>query len=269
MTEPTNENGGDATKSGEKMPLLSSFRKNNSVTSNRSVHFGEDSSHPESPRLVHHASSFIDHFTDSDREKALEKPGVGEAAFLIRDAVLGSEVENPTEGAYNPYQNQDHIFKNAVSIVCRRLCAIWAVRWFSYAVVWVLVVLSVIEPPAWCFHIPGLQVDARTFTAGHCPRIMALHGPPADDPDSDKDVQYYPNSAAFLLSRYQATILETFCLVMITLSILLKVGRDGLSLTRYLRKGWTRTTRLVEIVAVALLALGLIIAKVRLGYHRR
>lgn len=269
MTEPTNESGRDAKKNGEKMPLLSSFRKNNSVTSNRSVHFGEESSRPESFRLVHHASSFIDHFTDSERDKALEKQGVGEAAFLIRDAVLGSEVENPAEGAYNPYQNQDHVFKNAVSIVCRRVCAIRAVRRFTYAVVWMLVVLSVIEPPAWCFHIPGLEGDAHTFTAGHCPRIMALHGPPADDPDSGKDVQYYPNSAPFLLSRYQATILETFYLVMITLSILLKVGRDGLSLTRYLRKGRTRMTRLVEIFAVALLALGLIVATVPFGYHTR
>lgn len=269
MTEPTT-NVRDAKNNGEKMPLLTSFRKNISITSNRSVHFGEESSPPESLPLVHHASSFIDHFTDSERrDKALEKPGIVEAAFLIRDAILGSEVENPAEGAYNPYQNQDHAFRNAISIVCRRLCAMRAVRRFAYAVVWMLVILSIIEPPAWCFHIPDLEGGPDKFTAGHCPRIMALHGPPADDPDSDKNVQYYPNSTAFLLSRYQATVLEAFCLVVIILSILLKVGRDGLSLTRYLRKGRTRMTRLIEIIAVVLLTLGLIIATARFGYHAR
>ena len=262
-------NAGDAKNNSEKVPLLSSFRKNNSVTSNRRIHFEEESSPPESLPLVHDVSSFMDHFTDLERDKALEKPGVGEAAFLIRDAILGSEVENPAEGAYNPYQNQDHAFKNTVSIVCRRLCAIQAVRRFTRAVVWMLVILSVFEPPAWCFHIPGLEGNVDMFTEGHCPRIMALHGPPADDPGSDKNVQYYPNSLAFLLSRRQATILEAFCLVAIILSILLKVGRDGLSLTRYLRKGRTRVTRLIEIIAVALLALGLIIATVQFGYHTR
>jgi hypothetical protein len=138
-----------------------------------------------------------------------------------------------------------------------------------YAVVGILVVLSFIEPPAWCFHIPGLEVDADMFTAGHCPIIMALHGPPADDPDSDKDVQYYPNSAAFLLTQYQATILEIACILMIGLFILIKIGRDGLSLTRYLRKGRTRKIRLFEITAVTLLALCSLVATVRRGYHTR
>lgn len=253
------------------MPLLSSsFRKNSTASSNRSVHFGDDSRHSETLHLVRHASSFIEHFTKSERDKALEKPGVGEAAFLIRDAVLGSlEVDNPSEGAYNPYENPDLVFKNAMSIFCRRLFSLRPVRRFMYAVVWMLVILSFIEPPGWCFHIPGLEVDAETGAAGQCPRIMALHGPPADDPDSDKDVQYYPNSAAFLLTRYQATILEAACLVSIGLFILIKVGRDGLSLTRYLRKGRTRQIRLFEISAVALLALSLLIATVRRGYHTR
>jgi hypothetical protein len=98
---------------------------------------------------------------------------------------------------------------------------------------------------------------------------MALHGPPADDPDSDKDVLYYPNSAAFLLTRYQATILEATCLVMIAFYILLKIGRDGLSLTRYLRKGRTRNIRLFEISAIVLLALSLLVAAVWRGYHTR
>ena len=49
-----------------------------------------------------HMSSFrkvFDSFSKSERDEALEMEGVGPAAFLIRDAVLG-EVENPAEGVY-------------------------------------------------------------------------------------------------------------------------------------------------------------------------
>ena len=54
-------------------------------------------------RFLHrHVSSFrrvLESFSKSEREEALRIEGVGPAAFLIRDAVLG-EVENPAEGPY-------------------------------------------------------------------------------------------------------------------------------------------------------------------------
>lgn len=52
-------------------------------------------------------AGFYKELTKSERELlALKRPGVGKAAFLIRDAILG-DVENPAKGTYNPYANEE------------------------------------------------------------------------------------------------------------------------------------------------------------------
>ena len=279
MTVPSSKDTGSSSqhaenKKGEKTPLLSSNNKSESVLSGRSVRFDEESERrSESQRskglAFRSASSYLEHFTQSERDRALKQPGVGKAAFLIRDAVLGDQ-ENPSEGTYNPYENPDHELQNTISIVCRRVCASRPFRKFIYAVAWNLVVLSFIEPPAWCFGIPGIEAtDGEAINVGHCWKIMSLRGPPAGDSNSNEDVQYYPNSVFFLLSRTQASIFEWTCLVILAAHYLLLIGRDGCSISRFFRPGRSQLPRLSGAISLVCLVIGLIVAELREGYHTR
>ena len=270
-------NGGIAPAlSSEKQPLLSSFRKSDSVISNRSVTFGEEVASPSKRAPLRSASSFMRHFTDSERLEALEKPGVGAAAFLIRDAVLG-DTENPAEGAYDPYKNPDHFLQNLISVWCRRLCSMRSICRFMNGVVWALALLSFFEPPPWCFHIPSLLEDDdddnfdTIMTVGHCHIVMSMRGPPAteDNTTSTEEVEYYPASGALLLARYQAEYVEFFCLAMITIFLMMKIGRDGCSLKRFLRPGPAQMSRASAFFSAVALVVGMVTSTVLPGYHPR
>jgi hypothetical protein len=209
--------------------------------------------------LKRKSSSFYQELTRSEREVALKRPGVGRAAFLIRDAILG-EVENPAKGAYNPYANEEAEFPNVVSVICRRICAMRSYRHVLHITVWILVLLSLFEPPSWCRSFDRVLTNNSNSTSSldgddglhdnfYCAQILSLSGPPAGDLDSAEPVQYYPNFGAMLLTRYQGLIVETFCVLMIVVFILLRIGRDGISITRYLRPGPAQAERIIEIVA--------------------
>lgn len=273
-TKNNGSNKGDKGKS-EATPLLSSFQKSESAISGRSVRFDEDSSRrSESQRsFVQHpfrsASSYLEHFTQSERDRAFKQPGVGKAAFLIRDAVVGS-TENPSEGTFNPYENPNTPLKNTISIMCRRACASRPSRKFIHAVVWVLVALSFFEPPAWCFNMPGVDVaEEEALAVGHCHKIMALRGPPADDPKSKEEVEYYPNSTFLLLSRNHAIIIESVCIFILLIYILMLFGRDGCSPARFFRASRAQLSRVCASISTIALGVSLIIAECRQGYHTR
>lgn len=80
-------------------PLRSSEEGSTSTTADYMS--ARDGQHQQHDRFFgRHASSFrkvLESFSKSERDDALEIEGVGPAAFLIRDAVLG-EVDNPAEG---------------------------------------------------------------------------------------------------------------------------------------------------------------------------
>lgn len=178
--------------------------------------------------------------------------------------------ENPSEGAYNPYEHLNSLLRNSISIMCRRLCSRRSVRKFIEVIVWILVILSFIEPPAWCFDIPGIETSKEEAAlVGHCWHIMSLRGPPADNPDSDQSVEYYPNSIFFLLTRTQTVAIESLCLFIIIVYHLLLIGRDGCSLAVFFRQGRSRLPRLVGTTSLAALGIGLIVAEAREGYHSR
>lgn len=279
MTIPATKNGknqdGEKAGKNEGTPLLSSFHRSASAVSGRSVRFDEDSqrsSESQRRRLLHpfrSASSYLEHFTQSERARALQQPGVGKAAFLIRDAIVGS-TENPSEGAFNPYENPGSPLRNTISIICRRIGAKRSFRRCIYLVVWVLVALSFFEPPAWCFDIPGLEKSEEgKVNVGQCAAIMDLRGPPADDPKSDQEVQYYPNATVLLLTRRQAIIYESICLFLLGVYILMLIGRDGCHPGIYFRKSRALVPRLCTTLSTAALAVSLIIATCRQGYHTR
>ena len=160
--------------------------------------------------------------------------------------------------------------RNTISIVCRRICSRRSVRNFIRWVVWAVVIVSFIEPPAWCFDIPGLQTSEEdAHKVGQCWNIMSLTGPPADDPDSDEIVQYYPNSIFFLLTRSQTVAFESVCLLIMILYFLLLIGRDGASPAIFFRPGRARWPRIVGKVSILALGIGLAVSESREGYHPR
>jgi len=176
---------------------------------------------------------FLESFYASARDRA--GGGVGSAAFLIRDAVLGP-LEDPAEGAYNPYTH--HGLRPVISVICRRLCAARVVRFLSLAAVWMLVLVSFLEPPNWC----------RTAS---CNVVLSMRGPAADEPTLV--VEYYPNSSTLMLTEYQASMLDLGCWTVLVIRILLQIGHDGMSPQRYFRPGPARWLRTLEVVVVSLL----------------
>lgn len=203
------------------------------------------------------------HVTEKKRLLALAHEGVGGAAFLIRDAVLGS-VENPADGAYDPYANPDAETLNKVSIICRRICSIRSVSILNYAVIGLLLLLTFIEPPNWCRYMvrEGEEIhDAFLIRKGRCEDFMSATGRPAsfgaDTTDAD-EVEYYPNTSTMLLTTHQSHLVECFCLFFLWTYIWLRIGRDGLSLRRYFRAGTARTVRIIGFTCMTFLTIGLI-----------
>jgi hypothetical protein len=204
--------------------------------------------------------------TEAKRNKALEHEGVGHAAFLIRDAVLGL-VENPADGGYDPYAHPDQERLNTISVLCRRICSMRRFRAFVNVMVGSLILLTFVEPPNWCRYMirEGEDVDLDyVLRSGRCEEFMASSGIPASNDDGDvtdgstEEVQFYPNTSTMYLSVYESHVVECVCLICLWTFIWLRVGRDGLSLTRYFRAGAARTVRLMEFSAMTCLTVGLI-----------
>jgi hypothetical protein len=200
--------------------------------------------------------------SNSQRERALSNKGVGAAAFLIRDAVLGQvESHDPTRGVYDPYQYPEKQLLNHISIASRQLTSYRPLLHFMRAVTWTLVLLTFIEPPQWC---RATNDNHDTNALSGCPAYFAAEGIPADNSNSNSNstdnttVSYYPNSGSLLVTGTQAINIESVCLAIISLFLLLQLGRDGMSLTRYFRAGHCGVNRMVQFVSLILLAVGLL-----------
>lgn len=286
-------------RTGEEGPLLSTDRDTNhddddddSPTSRRHGHsivnVNNNSTHSASSERSFHsyASTILEQYylnfsTNSERDIALSKEGVGAAAFLIRDACCGDPltVENPAEGTYDPYQYPEAKLRNTVSVLCRRLCAYRPLVHLLHGTAWLLVVLTFLEPPHWCrdnndnsitntdnsTNSNGKNSDsAQDANGGGCARLLTMTGLPADkiftlpgDNDSLDDVQLYPNSNSMFLTVSQSRSIEWMCLAIILIFILLRIGRDGMSITRFLRPGTSRHNRVAQLVCLIVMAIGL------------
>ena len=179
------------------------------------------------------------------RQKALEKDGVGPAAFLIRDAFLGL-LENPSEGAYNPYIHPESPIINNIAIFCHRLSSITPVRRILNWTIALLVMVTFVEPPNWCLN----------HSIGSCDAVFLLKGPAAENPS--ETVQYYPNTNTNYLTEFQAVVVESFLVSILWLYLLICIGRDGLSVKRYYRPGGAQRVRVVETFALTMLTMGII-----------
>ena len=230
---------------------------------------------PPSPRgkLLRSASHLHSFFSllkrEDARNRSLERHGVGQAAFLIRDAVMGT-TESSSLGAYDPYRHPNNYWLNTWSIVCRRLSSSRSVRRFKSAILCVLVLLGIVEPPNWCRSLirAGENVSRSDYLeTGRCYELMTARGPPAGD--GDEDVDYYPNTSTMFLTATQSNIIESICLVFLWIFILSRIGRDGMSLPRFFRPGPMCSVRCIEISALALLTSELILEMTNtIGWHR-
>ena len=268
-----NHNGNDASASasdasvdfqnserslGEGEPLL---RSSSVISSTRSVdstsgggYFGFSS------HWLNTANRDRQELFRSERDRAVEK-GIVQAAFLIRDAVLG-ESENPSKGTYDPYLNPENSVRNLLSLIFRQILSHRMLRKLTYAVVWTLALLTFVEPPRWCRD--GYDGDESQ----NCQVLFHLKGPAAGSETLDENnatttvseedfVEYYPSTNSMLLTREQSNMIEWICISIFSLRIIFLIGRDGCSLARYLRRGPAQTIRLLQLLAIGMIFLGL------------
>lgn len=233
--------GGDRGLSGEDIPLIGG--KNGKQQQQRA-------------RKILRARTLFASFIESkelqERRRKLHTSCVGAAAFLIRDAVLGEdEVEDPTEGSYNPYADESKQFLNNVSIQCRRWSAYSSVLKLLNFALFALIVLTFFEGPEWCRDAPG-----------GCHNITTLKGIPAGS-SSDSTTFLYPTTRTAFIDENGSFWVESTCLMVVASIIALRIGRDGLNLSRYLRPSHVQTTRLAQLVSLCFMALALLVGDTR------
>lgn len=161
--------------------------------------------------------------SSEERRHALREKGVGRAAFLIRDAVLGFQ-DAPYEGFYDPYAtlNSDVAeinLRNTISFVCGRLIASgWLTRILLLAN-WLLFLLSFIEPPHWCRDSDLVLVQNNTVDAGYgdCDVLLSAKGMTAD---GEENQALYPNFGIMLITISQSQCIELVCIFIIFLMML-------------------------------------------------
>ena len=184
---------------------------------------------------------FLSRLSSRERTHALHTLGVGPAAHLIRDAVLG---EKSTEEWFDPYQNPHQPLRNILSLLCSRLIAH---RWMNRllrATAWILVLLSFIEPPSWCQNsdLPIVHNTASTDATtihhdqefGTCGILLHARGTAVD---GTENVQLYPNSSSMWVTPPQAHRIEAWCLAILLFFLVLQFGKDGMEWKHFFHAG--------------------------------
>jgi hypothetical protein len=197
---------------------------------------------------------------EPEHRRALEERGVGRAAHLIKDAVIGRQ-DAPYEGFYDPYQYPQHVFRNALSIVCGRLVVqLRGVVQFSC---WLMFSLTFFEPPAWCRDASHLQivVDAEEGDQsynntrsvkeyGDCKLLFDAYG---TTEDGEENQPLYPSSSTMLLSVYQSKLIEIACVAFIALYLALALADDGFVPRLFFYPGEKRLIHTVQCLALVCL----------------
>lgn len=207
------------------------------------------------------SSWLLQSMSSSQREHAMTL-GVGPAAFLIKDAVIGQQ-DAPYEGWYDPYAMFGHEYdelRNLISVICGRMIATkWVKRTLCYLPNWTLFVLSFIEPPQWCrdsdLAIASGNPSDSLREYGDCNVILNAWGVTADGNETD---QLYPNSNSTFLSVARSIQIESMCMGMVTVWMLLELGRDGMDLHLFFYKGAKRVLQSIRCCCLAGLLVGII-----------
>ena len=86
-------------------------------------------------------------------------------------------------GCYDPYANPAAELRNLIAIICRRLASYRPIAWFMDAALWMLVILTFIEPPIWC------QSWDETTDDDSCANLLSLQGVAAGEEETSDPVQ--------------------------------------------------------------------------------
>jgi hypothetical protein len=254
-----------AAKRKEAVPLLDGARQNEANIF-RQVNFDPQTKNfadsiADSMRSTGSASSFSSvfwwKFSSDERKYALQKEGVGSAAFLIRGAVLGEE-DIPYACWYNPYANPKKEWRNFFAIICGRLSGTHWMTWVVQIAAWMIALLTFIEPPYWCRHgdFAMLEdVDYEDYKFGSCGVLLSAKSASLDGEES---VDYYPTSKSMQISIEESMAVEWLCLSIVTFYLILKVGRDGFEAKRFFINGYSRWARTLQSFLIAFLYYGLI-----------
>jgi len=178
---------------------------------------------------------------------------IGAAVLLLRDALLGTNDSEYDGGDtrtddefFNSYEHNDSLHK--FSLFSRRLLGRRSFASIVKISIWSLVFLTFFEPPQWC----------SSLGPEKCCQLLSWRGVPAFVTDQDLDttnVEYYPNFHAFLLTSFQAQMIEAFLLIPVIIHVVLEYGLGGMSIRRYMRRA-TRTEAICRVMrTVALFAL--------------
>ncbi|KAL3917258.1 MAG: hypothetical protein SGARI_007759, partial [Bacillariaceae sp.] len=187
--------------------------------------------------------------------------GVGPAAFLIKDAVVGQQ-DAPYEGWYDPYNTfAENEFRNVIAVMCGRLLAMrWVKRLLCYFPNWILFGLSFIEPPQWCrdsdLEIADNNLDDSLRNFGDCNVILGAWGETADGEEVD---QLYPNSSSMWVSVTQSMQIELACIGIVTFWMLLELGRDGMDSRLFFYPGAKRHLHSSRCVLLVSLLTGIVL----------
>jgi hypothetical protein len=187
---------------------------------------------------------------EPEHRRTLQERGVGRAAHLIKDAVIGHQ-DAPYEGFYDAYQYPHRVFRNALSIVCGRLVVqLRGVVLFSS---WLMFLLTFFEPPAWCRNASHLQIvvdaeegDQAVKGYGDCKLLLDAYGTTEDD---EENQQLYPNSKTMLLTIYQSKLIEIACGSFIASYIALAFAHDGFVPRLFFYPGEKRLLHTVQCLA--------------------
>jgi hypothetical protein len=196
----------------------------------------------------------MSHLSSRDREHALKSLGIGPAAHLIRDAVLG---ERSPEDWFDPYADPEQPFRNFLSLLCSRLIASRRTARLLRATAWMLALLSFVDPPSWCQKNTDLALvqdatDVDDF--GTCGVILNARGTAID---GTENVQLYPNSSSMWLTPTQSQLTEAFCLGIICFFLFLEFGADGLNLRRFFQAGRVGQVRIFRLFMIFVLVAAL------------
>lgn len=124
-----------------------------------------------------------------------------------------------------------------------------------------LVALTFIEPPVWCQKWDPTE-------EGSCRNLLNLNGVGAGMEDTADPVQLYPNTRSMFLSTPQSIIVESVCLGLLGIFLLLRFGRDGMEFSCYFRAGTARVLRIIQTSSYFLLLIGMITHRLYQPYVR-
>ena len=137
---------------------------------------------------------------------------LGEVSKLYFDFCSG------VSGSYDPYANPESVLRNLFTIICRRLINYQHLDRIQLAAVWMMVVLTFIEPPVWCQRWDPDDKES-------CVHLLTKTGIAMGEDESSDPVLYYPNTKSMLLSTDQSFIVECTCLLIVLFFSLLRFGR--------------------------------------------